>query len=74
MNSCPEKAQCYKDVYAMDYEESAMNFFDDGIWGNWYDEAPMDEIPMDEIPIHPTPVKETPVHATPTHTTPVNRI
>ncbi|KAI1832389.1 hypothetical protein DTO006G1_8155 [Penicillium roqueforti] len=71
---CPEKAQCYKDVYAMDYEESAMNFFDDDIWGNWYDEAPMDEIPMDEIPIHPTPVKETPVHATPTHTTPVNRI
>ncbi|KAJ9490452.1 hypothetical protein VN97_g2803 [Penicillium thymicola] len=56
---CPAKAQCYKDVYAMDYVEPADDFFDDDFWGNWYDETP-----VDEPPVHATPVKETPMHAT----------
>ncbi|KAJ5957998.1 uncharacterized protein N7479_005148 [Penicillium vulpinum] len=52
---CPAKAQCYKDVYAMDYEESTGDFFDDDFWGNW----------IDETPAHETPVHTTPAHATP---------
>ena len=74
MNSCPAKAQCYKNVYAMDYVEPADDFFDDDFWGNWDDETPVDEPPVYEPPVHATPakgmlVKETPVHATPVNET-----
>ncbi|CAI7607661.1 hypothetical protein PCG10_006452 [Penicillium crustosum] len=71
---CPAKAQCYKNVYAMDYVEPADDFFDDDFWGNWDDETPVDEPPVYEPPVHATPakgmlVKETPVHATPVNET-----
>ncbi|CAI7571756.1 unnamed protein product [Penicillium viridicatum] len=66
---CPAKAQCYKDVYAMDYVEPTDDFFDDDFWGNWYDEMPVDEPPVYETPVHATPVKGTPVHATPVNET-----
>lgn len=67
MNSCPAKAQCYKDVYAMDYVEPADDFFDDDFWGNWDDWD--DETPVDEPPVHATPAKGTPVKETPVNET-----
>ncbi|KAK4868544.1 hypothetical protein LT330_006746 [Penicillium expansum] len=62
---CPAKAQCYKDVYAMDYEEPPDDFFDDDFWGNWYDETSVDETPVDATPAHATPAHETPMKETP---------
>lgn len=41
--SCPAKAQCYRNVYDMEYEEPAEDIFDDNFWGNWLDDVP-DEI------------------------------
>ncbi|KAJ5873124.1 hypothetical protein N7455_003667 [Penicillium solitum] len=64
---CPAKAQCYKDVYAMDYVEPADDFFDDDFWGNWDDWD--DETPVDEPPVHATPAKGTPVKETPVNET-----
>lgn len=57
----------------MDYEEPSMDFFDD-IWGNWYDETPVDGTPVDETPVYETPVKGTPVHVIHAHETPVDEI
>ncbi|KAJ5469817.1 hypothetical protein N7530_007174 [Penicillium desertorum] len=71
--SCPTKAQCYKDVYAMDYEEPPMDFFD-YLWDNWYDETPVDGTPVDATPVYETPLKETSVRVTHAHETPVDGI
>lgn len=42
-NSCPAKVQCYKDVYAMDYEEP-MEEFSEEDWNGWLDEISEDQI------------------------------
>ncbi|KAJ5500849.1 hypothetical protein N7463_008099 [Penicillium fimorum] len=62
---CPAKAQCYKDVYAMDYKEPYDDFFGNDIWGDWDDETPVDETPAHETPARAPPAHATPVQATP---------
>ena len=41
--SCPAKAQCYRNVYNMDYEEPPEDPWGDDFWGDWIDDVP-DEI------------------------------
>ncbi|CAG8247630.1 unnamed protein product [Penicillium olsonii] len=40
---CPAKAQCYRNVYNMDYEEPPEDPWGDDFWGDWIDDVP-DEI------------------------------
>ncbi|KAJ5146550.1 Protein of unknown function DUF3431 [Penicillium bovifimosum] len=37
---CPAKAQCYRDVYDMDYEDPVEGLFGEDFWGYWMDEIP----------------------------------